>query len=411
MIAIGVWQGLLDAIGWLLAHIYDFIPNYGLSIIALTVLTRLVLLPLGIKQIRSMQNMQAIQPKVKAIQQKYKGNRQKQNEEVMKVYQEAGVNPLSGCWPMLLQLPILVTFYSVLRYPQSPPHLPAGSELRLTIDQQIAPSNLPPANGLTLGTINLMCSAQQAGTSSAELKDRSGEIVGNIDCGQGIPTKIPYYLLAAAMVATTFFQQRQMQRSSPPGANQQQQMLTRVMPLLFGFWGFFFPAGLVLYWTTANLIQIGQQRLLLKAAHIDEGAALPAPQKKPARKGLFASMMERAEQQRANRAGGSFRPNQKGGTGKPSGRKPSSGQKGTGGPNPKGGTRPNAKGRSGGSSNAPKAGASGPAPDGNSEQGDGNSEQGDGNNPSDRNQPGNATRPEGSSGGNGARDRKKRRKR
>ena len=131
MIAIGVWQGLLDAIGWLLAHIYDFIPNYGLSIIALTVLTRLVLLPLGIKQIRSMQNMQAIQPKVKAIQQKYKGNRQKQNEEVMKVYQEAGVNPLSGCRPMLLQLPILVTFYSVLRYPQSPPHLPAGSELRL----------------------------------------------------------------------------------------------------------------------------------------------------------------------------------------------------------------------------------------------------------------------------------------
>jgi YidC/Oxa1 family membrane protein insertase len=405
VIAIGVWQGLLDAIGWLLAHIYDFIPNYGLSIIALTVLTRLVLLPLGIKQIRSMQNMQAIQPKVKAIQQKYKGNRQKQNEEVMKVYQEAGVNPLSGCWPMLLQLPILVTFYSVLRYPQSPPHLPAGSELRLTIDQQIAPSNLPPASGLTLGTVNLMCSAQQAGTSSAELKDRSDEIVGTIDCGQGIPTKIPYYLLAAAMVATTFFQQRQMQRASPPGASQQQQMLTRVMPLLFGFWGFFFPAGLVLYWTTANLIQIGQQRLLLRAAHIDEGALpAPAPQKKPARKGLFASMMERAEQQRSSREGGSLRTNQKGGTRKPSGEKPSSGQKGTGGSTPKGGTRPNSKGRSGGSSNAPKAAASGPAPEANQ---DGNTEQGDGNKPSDGNQPGNAT----GSGGNGARDRKKRRKR
>jgi YidC/Oxa1 family membrane protein insertase len=409
VIAIGVWQGLLDAIGWLLARIYDFIPNYGLSIIALTVLTRLVLLPLGIKQIRSMQNMQAIQPKVKAIQQKYKGNRQKQNEEVMKVYQEAGVNPLSGCWPMLLQLPILVTFYSVLRYPQSPPHLPAGSELRLTIDQQIAPSNLPPASGLTLGTVNLMCSAQQAGTSSAELKDRSGEIVGTIDCGQGVPTKIPYYLLAAAMVATTFFQQRQMQRASPPGASQQQQMLTRVMPLLFGFWGFFFPAGLVLYWTTANLIQIGQQRLLLRAAHIDEGALpAPAPQKKPARKGLFASMMERAEQQRASREGGSFRPNQKGGTGKPSGEKPSSGQKGTSRSNPKGGKRPNSKGRSGGSSNAPKAGASGPAPEANQ---DGNTEQGDGNKPSDGNNPGNVTGPEGSAGGNGARDRKKRRKR
>ena len=400
MIAIGVWQGLLDAIGWLLARIYDFIPNYGLSIIALTLLTRLVLLPLGIKQIRSMQNMQAIQPKVKAIQQKYKGNRQKQNEEVMKVYQEAGVNPLSGCWPMLLQLPILVTFYSVLRYPQSPPHLPSGSELRLTIDQQIAPSNLPPASGLTLGTVNLMCSAQQAGTSSAELKDKSGTIVGTIDCGQGVPTKIPYYLLAAAMVATTFFQQRQMQRASPPGANQQQQMLTRIMPLLFGFWGFFFPAGLVLYWTTANLIQIGQQRLLLKAAHIEEGApALTAP-KKPARRGLFASMMERAEQERSRRGDGSFRSNEKGGTGKPASGKPSSGQKRTGGSSQKGGQRPNSKGRSGGTGSSPKAETPGTT-DGES------AEQVDGNTPSDGNQPGKAP----GAGGNGARDRKKRRKR
>src|SRR5437762_536568 len=173
MIAIGVWQTLLDSIGWLLARIYDFIPNYGLSIIALTVLTRLVLLPLGIKQIRSMQNMQAIQPKVKAIQQKYKGNRQKQNEEVMKVYQEYGVNPLSGCWPMLLQLPILVTFYSVLRYPQSPPHLPAGSELRQIIDREIAPGDTPTPSGLQLVGVNLMCSAQQAGHPVAMLKSRS----------------------------------------------------------------------------------------------------------------------------------------------------------------------------------------------------------------------------------------------
>src|SRR2546423_9892038 len=100
-----------------------------------------------------------------------------------------------------------------------------------------------------------------------------------------------------------------MQRASPPGANQQQQMLTRVMPLLFGFWGFFFPAGLVLYWTTANLIQIGQQRLLLKAAHIDDSApALPEPRKKPARRRLFASMMDRAAQDRSRREG---RANQK----------------------------------------------------------------------------------------------------
>jgi YidC/Oxa1 family membrane protein insertase len=404
VIAIGVWQGLLDSIGWLLARIYDFIPNYGLSIIALTVLTRLVLLPLGIKQIRSMQNMQAIQPKVKQIQQKYKGNRQKQNEEVMKIYQEAGVNPLSGCWPLLLQLPILVTFYSVLRYPQHPPHLPQDSSLRQTIDAQIAISNEPPAPGLTVLGVNLMCSAQQAGNPSAELKDQGDKLVGTIDCGQGVPTKIPYYLLAAAMVATTFFQQRQMQRASPPGASQQQQMLTRIMPLLFGFWGFFFPAGLVLYWTTANLIQIGQQRLLLRAAHVEEGA-LPPPPKKPARRGLFASMMERAEKERTLRDGTGQ--NQKGGTDKPARGKPLSGGKrsGSGGSasgGSKGGSRPGSAGRSGGSTGGgdPQAGASGSGSDGSSDQADGD-------NPTDGNQPGQRPGP----GGNGARDRKKRRKR
>ena len=395
MIAIFWWQDLLNAIGWLLAHIYNTIPNYGLSIIALTILTRVVLLPLGIKQIRSMQNMQAIQPKVKAIQQKYKGNRQKQNEEVMKVYQEHGVNPLSGCWPMLLQLPILVTFYSVLRYPQSPPHLPAGSELRQSIQTEINPGNAPTPSGLRLLGVNLMCSAQQAGHPVSVLKTRSGEQVGDINCGQGIPVRIPYYLFAAAMVATTFFQQRQMQRASPPGANQQQQMLTRVMPLLFGFWGFFFPAGLVLYWTTANLIQIGQQRLLLRAAHLEDGSpALPAPKAKPARKGLFASMMERAEQDRARREGGSLRSGQAKGkpaTEKPSGDGNPSGNTGKGQPG-------NAKDRGAQKGPGSAKGQSGNSSAGNS--GSGETKQGGG-------QSGRAP----GAGGNGARDRKKRRKR
>jgi YidC/Oxa1 family membrane protein insertase len=275
-----------------------------------------------------MQSMQAIQPKVKAVQQKYKGNRQKQNEEVMKIYQEHGVNPLSGCWPMLLQLPILVTFYSVLRYPQSPPHLPAGSELRQTIDREIQGG--PTPGGIRFLGVNLMCSAQQAGQPEVPLKTRSGDQVGTISCGQGIPVRIPYYVFAAAMVATTFYQQRQMQKSSPPGASQQQQMLTKIMPLMFGFWGFFFPAALVLYWTTSNLIQIGQQRLLLKAAHLEDGTpALPAPKAKSARRGIFASMMERAEGERKRRDAGNGGPQ----GGKPgSAKRPSPGGKAQAGP-------------------------------------------------------------------------------
>ena len=86
MLAFAPFQALLDAIGWLLAAIFDLIPNYGISIIVLTIIIRLILFPLGMKQIKSMQAMQAIQPRVKDLQKKYKGNKQKIQEEQMKLY-------------------------------------------------------------------------------------------------------------------------------------------------------------------------------------------------------------------------------------------------------------------------------------------------------------------------------------
>ena len=122
MIGVAVWQWLLDGLGWVLAQIYELIRNYGVTIILLTIVIRVILLPLGIKQIRSMQHMQLVQPKVKQVQQRYKGNKQKQQEEIMKLYKEYGVNPFSGCWPTLLQFPILIAMYSVLRCPQHPIH-------------------------------------------------------------------------------------------------------------------------------------------------------------------------------------------------------------------------------------------------------------------------------------------------
>ena len=86
MVANGLWQGLLNALGWVLAWIYHIVPNYGIAIVLLTLAIRLLLLPLGIKQIKSMQHMQALQPKLKELQKKYKNNRQKQQEE-QKIYE------------------------------------------------------------------------------------------------------------------------------------------------------------------------------------------------------------------------------------------------------------------------------------------------------------------------------------
>ena len=121
MVALVVWQQLLNGLGWVLARIYDVVPNYGIAIIILTLAIRLLLLPLGFKQIKSMQNMQALQPQLKEIQKKYKNNRQKQQEEQMKLYRESGVSPFGGCLPMLLTLPFLFAMYAVIKAPTLTP--------------------------------------------------------------------------------------------------------------------------------------------------------------------------------------------------------------------------------------------------------------------------------------------------
>jgi YidC/Oxa1 family membrane protein insertase len=343
VIAFEPFQMLLDGMGWIMARIYDVVPNWGLSIIVLTVLIRLVLLPLGIKQIRSMQNMQIIQPKVKQIQQKYKGNKQKQQEEIMQLYREHGVNPFSGCWPVLLQFPILIAMYSVIRFPQYPVHIPEGSALYEAVTVQVPE---PPADqmtpdgevpteylmqvgaekkggvwvvperspsGTTFLTMNLLCSAQQAGNGDAKVTSRyrasdNAGIEYQLNCGDSVPQRIPYYLFAAAMFATTYFQQRQMQKASPPGASsQQQQALLRIMPLAFGVFGFFFPVGLVLYWTTSNAWQIGQQYFMLKNRPTAESLAARANGRRE-RRGFMASIMDRADQERKRRDSGDGRP-------------------------------------------------------------------------------------------------------
>jgi YidC/Oxa1 family membrane protein insertase len=382
VIAFAPWQALLDSLGWVLAQIYSVLPNYGVSIIVLTVLIRLVLLPLGIRQVRSMQHMQIIQPKVKQIQTKFKGNKQRQQEEIMKLYKEYGVNPFSGCWPVLLQFPILIAMYSVVRFPQHPIHIPEGSELYSIVVEQIPPAELlpiepgmnaeqvqallpteaPDPSGTSFLGMNLLCAASNAGDPDATLGDRVAvpaetttgaspppattvEVQYPVDCGNSIPDRIPYYVFAVLMFATTFYQQRQMQKASPPGAaSQQQQAILKLMPLMFGVFGIFFPAGLVVYWTTSNAWQIGQQYFMLKNRPTAETLAAKANSKAPSepKKGFMASMMERAEAERDKRSGGGKGPSaaarKPGGTKKPgsTGKPGSSGKPGSGNRKPGG---------------------------------------------------------------------------
>ena len=328
MIAFAPWQALLEGLGWVVGQIYELIPSYGVTIIVLTILIRVVLLPLGIRQVRSMQHMQIIQPKVKQIQQKFKGNKQRQQEEIMKLYKEYGVNPFSGCWPVLLQFPILIAMYSVLRFPQHPIHIPEETRLYEAVTRQIPQvidgqpvtsqeqiDEALPEPGAAGGTsflgMNLLCSAMQAGNEEAKLGDRGAAADGEsqdlqypVDCG-GAANRVPYYLFALLMFGTTYYQQRQMQKASPPGAaSQQQQALLKVMPLMFGVFGVFFPAGLVVYWTTSNGWQIGQQYYMLRTRPTAEMLAASAQDNtkgRPEKRGFIASMMARADEERKRR--------------------------------------------------------------------------------------------------------------
>jgi YidC/Oxa1 family membrane protein insertase len=276
MIAAAWFQALLDAIGAALAALYRLVPNYGASIVLFTIAIRVVLLPLGIKQVRSMQAMQTIQPEIKRLQKQYKGDRQRLNEETMKLYKEHGVNPFSGCLPIFAQFPVLIALFAVLQFPKGLTHIPHSDPNPVVAEPQDSRLYVDIVNQRThLLGMNLVCSASQGGSQVTVDKSKFHipDAPNTLDCGKGAANKVPYFLLLAGMIGTTFYQQKQMQKASPGPVNQQQKILSSVMPVFFGFIGLQFPAGLVLYWTTTNLVQIGQQHFMLSRGLMGAKAA------------------------------------------------------------------------------------------------------------------------------------------
>lgn len=141
---------ILRFLGVVLDGVYQVIPSYGVAIIILTILVRVVLIPLTVKQIRSMTAMQRLQPELKRLQAKYKGDRQKMNEELMKLYREHGVNPLGGCFPLLMQAPVFIALYSVLRATvMFDAALPAPTPVQFTMDKNTIcrPEGVPTPGG------------------------------------------------------------------------------------------------------------------------------------------------------------------------------------------------------------------------------------------------------------------------
>ena len=218
---------------------------WGLSIVSLVVLIRICLIPLFVKQIKSTRNMQVLQPKMKAIQERYKNDKQRQSEEMMKLYKETGTNPLSSCLPILAQSPFFFALYHVL-------------------------SSI--ANGNTIGVINqgLLDSARQAHIFGAPLAAKfldSSDKVASLNATL-TDVRIVTAIMIVMMSASQFYTQRQLMTKNvdltvKTPYMQQQKMLMYIFPLIFAVTGVNFPVGVLVYWLTTNVWTMGQQMYVI----------------------------------------------------------------------------------------------------------------------------------------------------
>ena len=243
-----------------LAFFYSLIPNYAVAIALLTLSVMLVLSPLTLKSTRSMLAMQKLQPEMKKLQQKHKGgDRQKLNEEMMALYKEHKVNPVAGCLPMLLQMPVFLVMYQVINGLTKkgegggfdPKYLDKSTELYQALRE-----------------------------SGGTMKSFGVDLANAASEGHGsFARAIPFFVIVALVVATQYYQTRQTMARNTQAASPQQQILLKVMPGFFGLISLNIPAGVNVYFLASALFRIAQTGAMyrfdptLKAharKHIDE---------------------------------------------------------------------------------------------------------------------------------------------
>jgi YidC/Oxa1 family membrane protein insertase len=227
----------------LLAWVYSFTVNYGVAIIVLTVITKVLFFPLTVMSMRSMKAMQALQPQINALRAKHRNDPRRVQQETMDLYRQHGVNPLGGCLPMLVQIPIFYALYVALVVSTEMQNASFICFGRL-------PSWVPWLGGQSLWICDL--AAQD-----------------------------PTYVLPVLMGVTMFIQQKM----TPTVGDPRQAKMMLMMPVVFTFFFLSLPSGLVLYWTISNVLQIGQQYYLDRTARAGAaGAEKPAKPSRAARK-------------------------------------------------------------------------------------------------------------------------------
>ena len=249
-------MGLLDplyyAVAWVLVRWHSFwsliFPEdsgaaWALSIVGLVVVIRILLIPLFVKQIKAQRALQILQPEIKALQKRYKDDRSKQSEEMMKLYRENGTNPFSSCLPIILQMPIFFALFHVLRY-------------GVAQDNPIGPMTKPLVDSAANATIfgaPISASFMDASQFPAEM----------------LNIRIVSLVLIVLMTLTTFITQKQLLVKGIANADsnpfmQQQKILVYVFPFMFAIFGINFPIGVLIYWLTTNVWSMGQQYYVIR---------------------------------------------------------------------------------------------------------------------------------------------------
>ncbi len=284
MLGISLLEPLYQGLGWVLANLYAVVPNLGICIILLTVIIMLALFPLTAKQAKSMLSMQRAQPKIKELQAKYKNDRQKLNEEMMAFYKENRINPLAGCLPLLIQMPIFIALFRFLREPYK--HVPVNTKLFQALCNPTTTAKACGADATTKSGLAVM-HANLPNYSTKQLIELSSRLpkaqyflgldlnVTALGKHSSLFEAIPYFFMVALVIGTGILQQKQTQRQQVGAPNPQMMMVAKVMPLFFGLIALSMPAGLVLYFFVSNVWRLGQQELIMRKIAVPDAKAKP----------------------------------------------------------------------------------------------------------------------------------------
>jgi len=252
----GILYPLMVAVAWIMVRAHDVLTFLGmdpaggltwaLSIVALVVVIRILLIPLFVRQIKASRGMQLVQPEIQKLQKKYKGktdpaSRQAMQQEMMAIYKDAGTSPFASCLPILAQMPIFFALFRVL----------------ISLEP-LANGTYPRGDSIGPLTQELAAQAESSTIFGAQLSD-------TFLTSDSLNVKIVCAVLVVIMSATTLFTQRQLTMKNMPQAAldnpmaRQQRILMYILPLVFAFSGVNFPIGVLIYWSTTNLWSMGQQ--------------------------------------------------------------------------------------------------------------------------------------------------------